>query len=192
MKWSVVLAMLSLLAVGTWLVVREGEPLILRPGSETIDVRMGTLRGAIERLPADDSFRLVFRGKERPATVITRAEIERVFGAEVVHSMFHQKPNLLFQLFNITSWSSFSWVVLGLLGQAAFFLRMLTQWIASERRRESIVPEVFWWLSLLGGLALFAYFVWRKDLVGVLGQTTGVVVYARNLRLIYKRRRPIV
>jgi lipid-A-disaccharide synthase-like uncharacterized protein len=49
------------------------------------------------------------------------------------------------------------------------------------------VPEIFWWFSFAGGLFLFVYFVWRKDIVGVLGQATGVVIYARNLRLIYKQ-----
>ncbi len=47
---------------------------------------------------------------------------------------------------------------------------------------------MFWWLSFLGGVCLFTYFVWRKDAVGVLGQATGVVIYARNLRLIHKER----
>ncbi|HLU39328.1 MAG TPA: lipid-A-disaccharide synthase N-terminal domain-containing protein [Planctomycetota bacterium] len=91
-------------------------------------------------------------------------------------------------MLNISGWGGVAWVVLGFVGQALFFARMLVQWIASERRRESVVPIQFWWFSLLGGLMLFAYFIWRRDIVGVLGQTTGVVVYARNLRLIYRRR----
>jgi hypothetical protein len=52
-----------------------------------------------------------------------------------------------------------------------------------------VIPASFWWLSLFGGVALFAYFVWRQDFVGVLGQSSGIVIYARNIRLIYKRRR---
>ncbi|HHN79091.1 MAG TPA: lipid A biosynthesis [Phycisphaerales bacterium] len=95
----------------------------------------------------------------------------------------------LLGFFNITDWGNFAWVTLGLAGQVAFFGRMLVQWITSERRGESVVPELFWWLSLMGGVCLFTYFVWRVDFVGVLGQSTGVVVYARNLRLIYKKKR---
>jgi lipid-A-disaccharide synthase-like uncharacterized protein len=95
----------------------------------------------------------------------------------------------LLGFFNITRWSTFGWVLIGLAGQAAFFGRMLVQWIISERTRVSTVPEVFWWFSFLGGLFLFTYFVWRKDVVGVLGQATGVVIYARNLRLIQKEHR---
>lgn len=189
MKLGVVAAMVSLIGVGAWLVVRDGETLPLRAGVETAELRVGTQRGVLERLPADDSFRLVFPGSAPEGPLLNRAEVERAFGKPVVDELFEQAPNFVFELFNITSWASFAWVVLGLLGQVAFFLRMLAQWIASERRRESVVPELFWWLSLFGGIALFSYFVWRKDLVGVLGQTTGVVVYARNLRLIQKQRR---
>ncbi|TVQ63052.1 MAG: hypothetical protein EA379_04500 [Phycisphaerales bacterium] len=82
-----------------------------------------------------------------------------------------------------------AWIAVGFGGQAAFFGRMMLQWVVSERSRQSVVPAAFWWLSLLGGAALFSYFVWRRDVVGVLGQSTGVVIYARNLRLIYKSRR---
>ena len=81
-----------------------------------------------------------------------------------------------------------SWLVLGFFGQALFFSRFVVQWIASERRKDSVVPEAFWWLSLAGAIALFTYFVWRREIVGVLGQAPGIVVYARNLRLIHKRR----
>jgi lipid-A-disaccharide synthase-like uncharacterized protein len=44
-------------------------------------------------------------------------------------------------------------------------------------------------MSLFGGLAVFAYFVWRQDIVGVLGQCSGVVIYARNLKLIAKNKK---
>jgi lipid-A-disaccharide synthase-like uncharacterized protein len=66
---------------------------------------------------------------------------------------------------------------------------MLIQWVISEKQRASVIPPLFWWLSFFGGVALFSYFVWRKDVVGVLGQSTGVVIYARNLRLIHKQNR---
>jgi lipid-A-disaccharide synthase-like uncharacterized protein len=66
---------------------------------------------------------------------------------------------------------------------------MVLQWLASEKHKRSVVPVGFWWGSLLGGLMLFVYFVWRKDVVGIVGQSTGVFVYARNLILIYRRQR---
>ncbi|MEO1236901.1 MAG: lipid-A-disaccharide synthase N-terminal domain-containing protein [Planctomycetota bacterium] len=90
-------------------------------------------------------------------------------------------------MLNITTAAGVAWVALGLLGQVLFTARMLVQWLASERQQRSVVPPVFWWLSLVGATMLLVYFVWRKDIVGVLGQSTGWAIYARNLALIYKR-----
>jgi lipid-A-disaccharide synthase-like uncharacterized protein len=77
-----------------------------------------------------------------------------------------------------------SWLVVGFAGQAMFSGRFLVQWISSERRRKSIVPVMFWWLSLAGGLLLLSYAVLRRDPVIILGQSAGLVVYVRNLILI--------
>lgn len=74
-------------------------------------------------------------------------------------------------------------LMLGFAGQALFSARFIVQWIASERARRSIVPRVFWWLSLGGGALLFTYAVWRQDPVFMVGQGAGLFVYLRNLRL---------
>jgi lipid-A-disaccharide synthase-like uncharacterized protein len=76
------------------------------------------------------------------------------------------------------------WLTIGFLGQALFTARFLVQWIASERKRRSVVPAAFWWLSLLGGTALLAYAVFRRDPVIITGQVMGLFVYARNLMLL--------
>jgi lipid-A-disaccharide synthase-like uncharacterized protein len=76
------------------------------------------------------------------------------------------------------------WLGIGLLGQALFSARFLVQWIASERRRRSVVPVAFWYLSLGGGLTLLAYAVYRQDPVFILGQASGLFVYSRNLYLV--------
>jgi lipid-A-disaccharide synthase-like uncharacterized protein len=67
-------------------------------------------------------------------------------------------------------------------------LRFLVQWVASERKGESIVPVYFWYLSLIGSLILLAYAIFRRDPVFILGQSTGFFVYTRNLMLIYRKR----
>ena len=72
--------------------------------------------------------------------------------------------------------------------QVLFTGRMLVQWLASEKRKRSVVPVAFWWMSLIGGVMLLTYFIWRKDIVGVAGQSTGLLVYGRNLILIRRRR----
>jgi lipid-A-disaccharide synthase-like uncharacterized protein len=80
------------------------------------------------------------------------------------------------------------WTVLGFAGQAFFGSRFVVQWIASERRSESIIPLSFWILSLLGGVLLLVYAIHRRDPVFILGQGGGLLVYSRNLVLIRRKR----
>ena len=76
------------------------------------------------------------------------------------------------------------WIAIGLAGQLFFTSRFLVQWIASEKRGESVIPLAFWWFSILGGVTLLAYAIWRQDPVFILGQSIGLIVYSRNLVLI--------
>ncbi|HTW93584.1 MAG TPA: lipid-A-disaccharide synthase N-terminal domain-containing protein, partial [Tepidisphaeraceae bacterium] len=52
---------------------------------------------------------------------------------------------------------------------------------ASERQGKSVVPALFWWMSLVGSLLLLAYFLWRRDPIGLLGQAFGSFVYLKNI-----------
>jgi lipid-A-disaccharide synthase-like uncharacterized protein len=112
------------------------------------------------------------------------------FDAEVSRelTLASRRPWIL-RIANASQWGSLLWVSVGLLGQTLFMGRMLIQWIVSEKERRSHITPAFWWFSLLGGTMLFVYFVWRQDPIAIFGQSTGVVIYARNLRLIYKQRR---
>ncbi len=80
------------------------------------------------------------------------------------------------------------WLTIGFIGQALFSARFLLQWVASERKRAPIVPVSFWWLSLLGGGALLAYGIFRRDPVIITGQALGLFVYLRNLMLLNTAR----
>ncbi len=80
------------------------------------------------------------------------------------------------------------WVLFGFLGQFVFAMRFIIQWIVSEKKKESIVPLSFWYLSIGGGIILLIYSVYKKDPVFVLGQASGLFVYARNLVLIMKKK----
>jgi lipid-A-disaccharide synthase-like uncharacterized protein len=104
------------------------------------------------------------------------------------HFQREQNRDFINRLFNITSPIGIAWVLVGLLGQALFTGRMVVQWMVSERRGRSTVPVIFWWLSLMGASMLLVYFIWRKDIVGILGQGLGWFIYLRNLSLIYGRR----
>jgi lipid-A-disaccharide synthase-like uncharacterized protein len=77
----------------------------------------------------------------------------------------------------------FYWYVLGFTGQMVFGSRFLVQWWASERSRRVVIPAAFWYLSLLGGVALFFYAWHKRDPVFAVGQLGGILIYARNLRL---------
>ncbi len=92
------------------------------------------------------------------------------------------------RILNITGPAGLVWVSIGVLGQLVFTGRMLVQWVASEKSRRSVIPVAFWWMSLAGAVMLVVYFVWRRDIVGVVGQGTGLFIYARNLVLIRRSR----
>ncbi len=88
-----------------------------------------------------------------------------------------------------TSATEMTWLAVGFLAQLMFSMRFIVQWIASERARRSIVPETFWYFSLVGGAMLFAYAIYRLDPVFMLGQGMGLLIYARNIYFIRTHQR---
>ncbi|MBW2181763.1 MAG: lipid-A-disaccharide synthase N-terminal domain-containing protein [Deltaproteobacteria bacterium] len=84
------------------------------------------------------------------------------------------------------------WLVLGFCAQAMFAARFWVQWIASEKAGKSIVPMLFWYLSIFGSLLLLVYSIYRKDPVFILGQATGIFIYTRNLYLIKREKEAMV
>ena len=80
-------------------------------------------------------------------------------------------------------------LVIGFLGQGIFASRFIVQWLYSEKKGESSIPIVFWYLSIIGGAGLLTYAIFRKDPVIITGQLFGILIYSRNLILIYKRKR---
>jgi len=81
------------------------------------------------------------------------------------------------------------WAAIGFLGQAVFASRFIVQWVHSERVKRSEIPLVFWYLSVAGGLILLIYSIHLANLVFIIGQSTGLLVYVRNLHLISRERR---
>lgn len=79
------------------------------------------------------------------------------------------------------------WLVIGFAGQALFTMRFIVQWVASERKKRSVVPVAFWYFSLAGGLVLLVYAIHRKDPVFILGQAAGAFIYLRNLMFIHRK-----
>lgn len=154
----------------------------IRSNLPNVDLQMRIKDVQVTTTPAGDVVTL--ETDEGPVR-ISAAEFVRSIGltkAAVEHGGFFYK------LFNISRPWGFLWISIGFLGQALFTFRMVLQWWASEKHKRSVVPVAFWWGSLIGGVMLFTYFIWRKDIVGIVGQSTGVFVYARNLVLIYRHR----
>jgi lipid-A-disaccharide synthase-like uncharacterized protein len=104
---------------------------------------------------------------------------------ETTHSWFVQR---LLDALLVDTLSAAWLAVFGLLAQAVFMSRMLVQWIASERAKESVMPVAFWWLSLLGAAMLIIYGALRSEIVIIVGQLFGFIVYARNLILIAQKK----
>lgn len=91
--------------------------------------------------------------------------------------------------FQSQSTTDLVWIGLGLFAQMLFMMRFIVQWVASERARRSVMPEVFWYFSIAGGVLLFAYSVYRFDPVYMLGQGLGLLIYLRNLYFIWTHKK---
>lgn len=147
----------------------------------------------VEMKPLPDGVRRVWlepdgEGGYRYVLDLESGGEEHVLPAELAARLArdHGHRGLTYRLLNITSPIGFAWVALGLLGQILFMGRMVLQWLTSEHARRSVVPVGFWWMSLAGASMLLVYFIWRRDIVGVLGQSAGWLIYGRNLWLIYR------
>lgn len=198
--------MVLVLGLGMWLALgpTSRPQFDTRPGATLVEMRIGNSRGVLESYKSptgQHSFRVFMQdddeggasgGGRRGGPVgpeMTAEQVKANYGARVLRDATALESNRIFRTLKITSWVGVAWVGIGLLGQLAFSGRMVLQWFVSERRKESVITESFWWFSLFGSLMLFSYFVWRQDPVGILGQASGLVIYARNIRLIHKKRR---
>jgi lipid-A-disaccharide synthase-like uncharacterized protein len=79
------------------------------------------------------------------------------------------------------------WVGAGLAGQALFGARFLVQWLYSEARGKSVIPGVFWYLSVAGGVILLTYAIHRREPVFIIGESITLLIFLRNLQMLHKR-----
>ncbi len=188
MKAGPIIAMIVLVFLGMWLVL---QPALARSATD-LTISVGAIEIMLDRTQTDNGqlqYKIIAPELLRSSKVYNPTELDAFISLQV--EKWNDRPAYerhLLGFFNITTWGTFWWVLIGLVGQAAFFGRMFVQWIVSERSQVSTVPEIFWWFSFIGGICLFVYFVWRVDIVGVMGQSTGIVIYARNLRLLHKEK----
>lgn len=78
---------------------------------------------------------------------------------------------------------------LGIFATLFFASRFVVQWFASERAKKSVVPELFWWISLGGAMMMMIYGIYFGRFAVVFGQLTGWAVYIRNIWLIEREKR---
>ena len=72
---------------------------------------------------------------------------------------------------------------IGLIAQLLFSLRLLVQWLFSEKENKIVTPILFWIVSLIASFLFFIYGYLRKDFVIMLGQFITYYIYIRNLQL---------
>src|SRR5271163_5341222 len=80
------------------------------------------------------------------------------------------------------------WALIGFAGQALFASRFIVQWLESEREGRSVIPVAFWYCSLAGGIVTLAYTIHLQSVPLSIGQASGLIVYSRNLYLIFRER----
>ena len=80
------------------------------------------------------------------------------------------------------------WKIVGWCGNAVFFSRFIVQWYVSEKRKQVVVPQAFWWLSLVGSVTLLCYWLHQKDSVGIFAYAFTWFPYLRNL-VIHRRNK---
>lgn len=83
------------------------------------------------------------------------------------------------------------WLTIGMFGQLFFASRFFVQLFYSEKAKKSVMPVAFWYISIGGGLITLAYSVrlGQMGLPFLIGQVGGLVVYVRNLMLIWREKR---
>lgn len=77
----------------------------------------------------------------------------------------------------------YGWLLFGLIGQFLFSFRFVYQMFVSHRRKESVLPPAFWYISLMAAIMVQIYGIYRLDVVLILGQVGGMVTYVRNIML---------
>ena len=80
------------------------------------------------------------------------------------------------------------WIAVGFGGQALFASRFILQWFQSEIVGRSVIPLAFWYCSMGGGIVLLSYAIHVGDPVFITGQSMGLIVYSRNLILIFREK----
>ena len=85
------------------------------------------------------------------------------------------------------SWSL--WKAVGWAGNVIFFSRFFVQWLATEKRKQVVVPVAFWWLSLTGALVMLIYSMFHlRDSVMIFAYAFTWIPYIRNIVIHHRQK----
>ena len=73
------------------------------------------------------------------------------------------------------SWNTL-WTAFGTVGALIFYGRFYVQWIASEWKKQSVVPVAFWYMSSVGSVMVFTYAAYLRNPGMAFGQCFNIVV----------------
>jgi lipid-A-disaccharide synthase-like uncharacterized protein len=95
--------------------------------------------------------------------------------------------DFLFQDFRIDP-AYYVWELIGFVGEGIFFSRFVVQWIATERKKRTVVPLSFWYLSILGSAIILAYALHKNSAVFTVATIAGMLIYFRNLHIAHRHK----
>lgn len=83
------------------------------------------------------------------------------------------------------------WKVVGYLGVFLFAGRWVVQVVATGKKGYTQMPDLFWYMSILGSFMLLAYFIFGKnDSVGILSNLmpSAIAIYNLSMNIRYRKR----
>ncbi len=80
------------------------------------------------------------------------------------------------------------WLAVGFVGQLLFAGRFILQWIATERQKRSVIPPLFWYLSVAAATLQVSCFIQRAEWIFAMGMLATLLIYARNIWFIRTKR----
>ncbi len=89
---------------------------------------------------------------------------------------------------NLGGGEATGWTLFGLIANLCFAGRFVLQWWISERKKESVIPVGFWYLSLVGGVMMLVYAIHVGKIPLIIGMAFTPLIAARNLWLILRKR----
>lgn len=81
------------------------------------------------------------------------------------------------------------WIIFGFFAQFIFFLRFAVQWYQSEKNKKSVIPDSFWYLSVVGSILILIYSIKQSDIVFTTASILNLLIYLRNIFLIKKNKK---